>query len=76
MQTPIVNNSRNGIRDMLEQVITSYQEMDGRFASVGGVGRLLGLYEQLTNGGVDEGWLSHLEWQDNIFPNMDYRLYA
>ena len=46
MHTPIAN-SRNGIRDMLEQVITSYQEMDGRFASVGGVGRLLGLYEQL-----------------------------
>ena len=36
----------------------------------------LGLSEQLNNGGVDEGWLSHLEWRDNIFPNMDYRLYA
>ncbi|MBI3468365.1 MAG: DUF1957 domain-containing protein [Planctomycetes bacterium] len=36
----------------------------------------LGLSAQLTNGGVDEGWLSHLEGQDNIFPNMDYRLYA
>lgn len=48
VQTTIAN-SRDGIRDLLEHVITSYQEMDGRFASVGGVGRLLGLYEQLQH---------------------------
>jgi len=42
-----IANSRNGIRDLLEHVIASYQEMDGRFASVGGLGRLLSLYEQL-----------------------------
>ena len=46
MHTTIAN-SRNGIRDLLEHVIASYQEMDGRFASVGGLGRLLNLYEQL-----------------------------
>jgi hypothetical protein len=42
-----IASSRNGIRDLLEHVIASYQEMDGRFATVGGLGRLLGLYEQL-----------------------------
>lgn len=42
-----IPSSRNGIRDLLEHVIASYQEMDGRFASVGGLDRLLNLYEQL-----------------------------
>lgn len=46
MHTTIAD-SRSGIRDLLEHVIASYQEVDGRFASVGGLGRLLSLYEQL-----------------------------
>ena len=46
MHTSIAS-PRNGIRDLLEHVISSYQEIDARFASVGGLGRLLNLYEQL-----------------------------
>jgi 1,4-alpha-glucan branching enzyme len=34
------------------------------------------LYEQLTNGGVDEPWLADVEGRDNLFPEIDYRVYA
>ncbi len=34
------------------------------------------LYEQLRHDNVDEPWLSDIEKRDNIFPNIDYRLYA
>ena len=44
-----ISDSRNGIRDLLDHVIASYQEVDGRFATVGGLGRLLSLYEQLQH---------------------------
>jgi hypothetical protein len=47
----IVHNSighpSNGVRDILDRVLASYEEIDGRFAAVGGLGRLLHLYEQL-----------------------------
>ena len=47
----IVHNSiaspSNGVRDILDRVLSSYQEIDGRFTAVGGLGRLLNLYEQL-----------------------------
>lgn len=33
------------------------------------------LYEMLRHGVVDEGWLAALEFQDNIFPNLDYMVY-
>ncbi|MBC2398290.1 1,4-alpha-glucan branching enzyme [Clostridium tetanomorphum] len=33
------------------------------------------LYEQLTKKVVDEKWLNEVETLDNIFPNVDYRLY-
>ncbi|WP_426751344.1 glycoside hydrolase family 57 protein [Myxococcus sp. Y35] len=33
------------------------------------------LHEQLRGGGVDEEWLSHVEARDNIYPELDYRLY-
>ncbi len=36
----------------------------------------LELDRQLTNGGVDEGFLADLEWRHNAFPQVDYRLYA
>ncbi|HSN13814.1 MAG TPA: DUF1957 domain-containing protein, partial [Anaeromyxobacteraceae bacterium] len=38
--------------------------------------RFTRLYEGLTNGGVDETFLRDLEAKDNIFPQLDYRLYA
>ena len=34
------------------------------------------LYEQLTDGGVDEGWLAEIERRHNLFPDIDYRIYA
>jgi 1,4-alpha-glucan branching enzyme len=30
---------------------------------------------ELSHGYIDEGWLSDLEWRDNIFPELDYRVY-
>jgi 1,4-alpha-glucan branching enzyme len=34
------------------------------------------LYEQLRGGGVDDAWLSEIERRHNLFPDIDYRLYA
>jgi 1,4-alpha-glucan branching enzyme len=34
------------------------------------------LYEQLKNNDIDESWLNQLERRHNIFPDIDYRLYA
>jgi 1,4-alpha-glucan branching enzyme len=34
------------------------------------------LYEDLKQGRVDEAWLREVEARDNIFPDLDYRLYA
>src|SRR5262249_27563696 len=42
-----ISSTTNGVRDILERVLSSYQEIDSRFAAVGGLGRLLNLYEQL-----------------------------
>jgi 1,4-alpha-glucan branching enzyme len=34
------------------------------------------LYEQIKTHDFDEPWLSELERRHNIFPDIDYRLYA
>jgi len=34
------------------------------------------LYEDLKEGRMDEAWLREVEGKDNIFPDIDYRLYA
>jgi 1,4-alpha-glucan branching enzyme len=34
------------------------------------------LYEQITKDQIDEPWLSEVERRHNLFPEMDYRLYA
>ena len=34
------------------------------------------IYEQLKGNHIDETWLSEIERRHNIFPNLDYRLYA
>jgi 1,4-alpha-glucan branching enzyme len=34
------------------------------------------LDREISQGQVDAGWLGHLEWRDNIFPEIDYRVYA
>jgi 1,4-alpha-glucan branching enzyme len=31
------------------------------------------LHEQLTSTRIDEAWLRGIEWQDNLFPEIDYR---
>lgn len=34
------------------------------------------LYFMIKNGVIDEDFLKDLEWKHNIFPNIDYRVYA
>jgi 1,4-alpha-glucan branching enzyme len=34
------------------------------------------LYEQLRTNDIDESWLSQLERRHNLFPDIDYRIYA
>jgi 1,4-alpha-glucan branching enzyme len=34
------------------------------------------LYEQLKRNDIDESWLAEIERRHNIFPHIDYRLYA
>lgn len=38
--------------------------------------RFTRLYEEIRAGRIDEGWLSEIEGKDNIFPEIDYRVYA
>lgn len=33
------------------------------------------LYENIKSNQIDEGWLSDMEWKDNIFPEIDYRVH-
>ncbi len=34
------------------------------------------LYECITRGDIDEGWLSAIESRHNLFPHIDYRVYG
>lgn len=34
------------------------------------------LYEQLKHDQIDEGWLNQIERRHNLFPDVDYRVYA
>lgn len=34
------------------------------------------LYDQLREGTIDEGWLGEVERRHNLFPDLDYRVYA
>ncbi len=38
--------------------------------------RFTRLHDQLRSGRIDEGWLGHVEQKDNIFPEIDYRVYT
>ncbi len=40
------------------------------------ISRFSVLYDQIKNGRISEGWLKEVEWKDNIFPDIDYRIYA
>ncbi|MEW6170313.1 MAG: 1,4-alpha-glucan branching protein domain-containing protein [Candidatus Omnitrophota bacterium] len=37
--------------------------------------RFTKLYEDLKSNSIDEHWLSDIEWKDNIFPDIDYRVH-
>jgi 1,4-alpha-glucan branching enzyme len=34
------------------------------------------LYEQIKNNEIDDAWLSQIERRHNLFPDLDYRVYA
>ena len=38
--------------------------------------RFLKIYQDLIDGKVDQGWLSEVESRDNVFPDINYRVYA
>lgn len=38
--------------------------------------RFTRLYEEITRGRIDQKWLGQVESVDNIFPDIDYRVYA
>src|SRR5438876_987018 len=42
-----IGTSTDGVRDRLERILASYEEMDRRFSAAGGLGSLLNLYEQV-----------------------------
>ncbi|MBI5198272.1 MAG: DUF1957 domain-containing protein [Nitrospirae bacterium] len=33
-------------------------------------------HDEILTHRIDEGWLSHLEGKDNLFPEIDYRVYG
>jgi 1,4-alpha-glucan branching enzyme len=40
------------------------------------IGRFLGLYAQIKENRINQNWLQELEAKDNIFPDLDYRIYS
>ena len=38
--------------------------------------RFTRLHDQVRAGQIDHNWLAHVEGKDNIFPELDYRVYA
>ncbi len=38
--------------------------------------RFTRLYDDILGNRIDETWLSDIEYRDNLFPDIDYRLYA
>ena len=38
--------------------------------------RFNGLYEQIMGNRLEEGFLKDIEWRDNIFPEMNYRVFS
>jgi 1,4-alpha-glucan branching enzyme len=35
-----------------------------------------GIYQQITECRLEDGWIEELESRHNIFPDIDYRIYA
>ncbi len=42
-----IGTQTDSVRDRLERIMSSYEEMDRRFMAAGGLGSLLNLYEQV-----------------------------
>lgn len=40
------------------------------------IGRFVRLYHDIKEDNIDVGWLRDIEHKDNIFPEIDYRIYA
>jgi len=40
------------------------------------IGRFNRLYQDLRSSSVDAGWLAQVETRDNLFPDIDYRIYV
>ena len=40
------------------------------------VARFLRLYDDIKASTIDPGWLAEIEEQSNIFPDIDYTVYA
>jgi 1,4-alpha-glucan branching enzyme len=40
------------------------------------INRFNHLYDSVCRGAVHEPWLADLEARDNLFPEMDYRIYT
>ncbi len=40
------------------------------------IGRFTRLYNDIKENNIDEGWLRDVEYKDNIFPELDYRIYS
>jgi 1,4-alpha-glucan branching enzyme len=38
--------------------------------------RFTRLYEDINSNSIDENWLSDIEYRDNIFPEVDFRMYS
>jgi 1,4-alpha-glucan branching enzyme len=39
------------------------------------INRFNRLYDDITSGKINEQWLGEIEHRDNIFPDIDYRVY-
>ena len=40
------------------------------------LGRFTRLYEDIKSNSIDERWLSDIEWRDNLFPEIDFKVYS
>ena len=38
--------------------------------------RFTRLYDMIKSNNIDEGFLSDVEWKDNLFPNIDFKVYC
>lgn len=38
--------------------------------------RFTRLYDSIKSNSIDDPWLADIEYKDNIFPDIDYRVYA